>query len=289
MARNYKSASKVCTYWITALSVLFSNLEHIAKTDGNINLTQSLVLLTISICKNPMKIGDVGRILDLKANTTTAALNNLEGLGLVKRERSDRDRRETFVSPTKAGKTLSHDVEQKFIDYIDKFIAEYLPDERSHFIDIIMEHATLSPLLDTCEDKSSSTVIIFFMRRMYLEFSYYLRRIGVNLVEARILLFCNFSEGTETLSEIGSTLFLHQNMLSTAVNSLAKKGLIDKKVSEQDSRASHITLTTAGKELVRKIADTSKSYLDRQGFDTKRASQLAERLKDIDVFPLSYL
>ena len=278
MTVNHESSSKTITYWITALSNLFSRFEQVSKQHTSLNLTQSLILISLSDSKRKIRVGDIAKLLDLRANTTTAALGNLESRDLIAKSKEESDRRYSFIYLTDKGIETKHFLHEKFIHYIDEFICSYLSDEREYFTHLIQNHDSFPTLEQGLEDTSFDTISIFFIRRLYLEFTYFLRSHDLNIIETRILLACVAPAPSEALSMLGKRLNVRQNTLSMGVSGLEKKNLITRIISDIDNRAAYLKLTDKGIKtscfLIKEIHD----YSIRIGFDTKRASQIAEKL-----------
>lgn len=278
MTVNHESSSKTITYWITALSNLFSHFEQVSKQHASLNLTQSLILISLSDSKRKIRVGDIAKLLDLRANTTTAALGNLESRDLVVKSKEETDRRYSFISLTDKGIETKHFLHERFILYIDEFISSYLSDEKEYFTHLIQNHDSFPTLEQGLEDMSFDTISIFFIRRLYLEFTYFLRSRDLNIIETRILLACVASAPSETLSMLGKRLNVRQNTLSMGVSGLEKKKLITRIVSDTDNRAAYLKLTDKGIKTSRFLIEEIHGYSVRIGFDTKRASQIAEKL-----------
>lgn len=278
MTLNHESSSKTITYWITALSNLFSHLEQVSKQRASLNLTQSLILISLSDSKRKTRVGDIAKLLDLRANTTTAALSKLRSRDFIIKSKEQSDRRFSFISLTDKGIDTKHILHREFIHYIDEFIFSYLSDEREYFTHLIQNHDSFPALEQGLDDVSFDTIIIFFIRRLYLEFTYFLRSHDLNIIETRILLASVASTPSETLSMLGKRLNVRQNSLSIGVSELEKKNLITKVISNADNRAALLKLTDKGVELSHFLIEEIHGYSIRIGFDTKRASQIAEKL-----------
>lgn len=95
------------------------------------------------------------------------------------------------------------------------------------------------------------TVTMGFLSSGYLDSDY-------SIAETRILFEIN-THGTCIQSDIVKTLHIDKSYLSRIIQRFCKKGLVEKVKSDDDKRASKITLTEAGKmETTRLIALTNK-------------------------------
>ncbi|MDE5697400.1 MAG: MarR family winged helix-turn-helix transcriptional regulator [Lachnospiraceae bacterium] len=95
------------------------------------------------------------------------------------------------------------------------------------------------------------TVTMGFLSSGYLDSDY-------SIAETRILFEIN-THGTCIQSDIVKTLHIDKSYLSRIIQRFCKKGLVEKIKSDDDKRASKITLTEAGKmETTRLIALTNK-------------------------------
>ncbi|MDE6621255.1 MAG: MarR family winged helix-turn-helix transcriptional regulator [Lachnospiraceae bacterium] len=100
------------------------------------------------------------------------------------------------------------------------------------------------------------TVTMCFLSSGYLDSDY-------SIAETRILFEIN-THGTCIQSDIVKTLHIDKSYLSRIIQRFCKKGLVEKVKSDDDKRASKITLTEAGKlETTRLIALTNEKILSQ--------------------------
>lgn len=100
------------------------------------------------------------------------------------------------------------------------------------------------------------TVTMGFLSSGYLDSDY-------SIAETRILLEIN-THGTCIQSDIVKTLHIDKSYLSRIIQRFCKKGLVEKVKSDDDKRASKITLTEAGNlETTRLIALTNEKILSQ--------------------------
>lgn len=100
------------------------------------------------------------------------------------------------------------------------------------------------------------TVTMGFLSSGYLDSDY-------SIAETRILFEIN-THGTCIQSDIVKTLHIDKSYLSRIIQRFCKKGLVEKIKSDDDKRASKITLTEAGKlETARLIALTNRKILSQ--------------------------
>ena len=94
-----------------------------------INLTYPQYLVMMILWeKDNIPVSDISHRLSLESNTTTPLLQRMEKDGIIKREKSGKDTRQTIVSLTKKGKELEEkakDVPYCMMEYLkEKNISE---------------------------------------------------------------------------------------------------------------------------------------------------------------------
>jgi DNA-binding MarR family transcriptional regulator len=128
------------------------------KADYKITAPQLVSLLCV-IEHGPMTPSSIGRNIHLSNSTIVGILDRLEARGLIRRERSTRDRREIYVSATDEGRRLAADAPSPLQDMLAASLRRLPGDEQQglaqsleRIVDL-MEAGNLdsSPLLDTGE------------------------------------------------------------------------------------------------------------------------------------------
>ena len=80
---------------------------HSRKLASQYNITgPQLVTLLLVLAEGPLTLSQIAKTIHLNNSTVVGIIDRLEAKELVRRERSTRDRREVYVSPTEAGRLL---------------------------------------------------------------------------------------------------------------------------------------------------------------------------------------
>ncbi len=85
------------------LGLLTKLEENVYATKAGISFPQFLVLLTVESSEPPVTQTDIAKATARNLNTVSMITDRMDRLGLVRRVRSDDDRRETHISVTELG------------------------------------------------------------------------------------------------------------------------------------------------------------------------------------------
>lgn len=103
------SQERLCDDVLIALRKIIRAIDlHSKKLDQQHGVTgpQVLVLTTLLANTAPLTVGEVARRANLSQATVTDILDRLERRGLIRRERSDEDKRRVLVTPTELAAPL---------------------------------------------------------------------------------------------------------------------------------------------------------------------------------------
>ncbi len=67
--------------------------------------------------------------------------------------------------------------------------------------------------------------------------------------------------GTQSINELAARTFTHQSSVSTVVGRLVDGGYVMRRNSEHDGRRAEVTLTSAGRALLRKAPEPAQTHL----------------------------
>ena len=87
------------------------------------------------------------------------------------------------------------------------------------------------------------------------EFNKTLKQYGITAPQWSVLNFLH-EQGSFPQTQIGEQLHWEKATIGDIVENLVKKGLADRRISEQDRRAYSVSITPAGAELIRQIGNT---------------------------------
>lgn len=110
-----------------------------------------------------------------------------------------------------------------------------------------------------------------------------LKAIGINLSQWRVLSVLR-SYGTLSISGIVDHTLMEQPTVSRVVTQLEQDGMVDRRVSQGDSRMTDITLTAKGAEAFDIIRESAYRHekLALEGLDPKSLDTLRETLTRIE-------
>lgn len=83
--------------WMTAL------VDYVRSGEPDLTNRQMALLLVVYLKPGPHTVRGLARILNVSKPVVTRALNRLGGLGYLRRQRDDTDKRNIFVAPTTEG------------------------------------------------------------------------------------------------------------------------------------------------------------------------------------------
>ena len=97
---------------------------------------------------------------------------------------------------------------------------------------------------------------------------------------------CPYSEGSINISEIKSELHITKSAISQMMNSLEKKGFIERKIDTNDRRKIVVTLTQTGKDILEETKKSANNNLNKiisnlGDENTKQLINLLNQVSDI--------
>lgn len=106
--------------------------------------------------------------------------------------------------------------------------------------------------------------------------------------ERRILGYLTFWTNAATSGELSEKLFLSTPRVASALNSLSKKGFIERNRDESDKRIVVVTITEAGKSFMMEEHEEALSMLEKtlQKLGEKDAKEFVRILKRISEFAM---
>lgn len=75
------------------------------------------------------------------------------------------------------------------------------------------------------------------------------------------VMHCLGASGPLTISELATATMTHQSSVSVVVQRLVERGLVSRGVSDDDRRRREVTLTAAGRKLLRRTPDAAQTRL----------------------------
>lgn len=90
--------------------------------DFGFTVPQMMVIGTLLSQNKKMKISELSKAMQLSNSTMSAMLNGLEKRKVVKREKSDEDRRVTYIELEDEYKEIAEQINKKVEDYLESII-----------------------------------------------------------------------------------------------------------------------------------------------------------------------
>ncbi|UWG95776.1 MarR family transcriptional regulator [Dehalobacter sp. DCM] len=128
---NYKHMIDNFAYFAIIYRQIFSGYDA-SQLNLPINKTQEKVLTFIK--HNPDKnMSEISKISGLEKGSFTTLIDNLIGMGLVTRKRSETDRRVNYLSLTEEGSSLVDRIIQSLDEYLDQKFSVLSSSEKIEF------------------------------------------------------------------------------------------------------------------------------------------------------------
>ena len=113
-----------------------TRIVRLQRVDMSVSLTQLSAMATVSK-RGPMTAGELAGFEKVQPPSMTKVLANLEEHGLVTREVSPDDRRQTIVAITPAGEELLESERRSRDAWLSQRLAMLTPDERALLRDVV--------------------------------------------------------------------------------------------------------------------------------------------------------
>jgi DNA-binding MarR family transcriptional regulator len=129
--------------YIKELDLVFSRLAYRLRvlfsryTVDEITDTQFIVLRCLR--KGPGNTSYLAQVLGVTLSAVTALINRLYKMGLVTRERQDRDRRQVWISITPKGQQVLKDVEDKRHLLLALYFSRFSEAERKQLLSLLQQ------------------------------------------------------------------------------------------------------------------------------------------------------
>ncbi len=130
MLKNIKDLDHIVSRLIYRVRVL-----HNRYTVDQITDTQFIVLR--SLRKSPCNTSFLAHMLGVTLSAVTALINRLHKMGLVTRERQEKDRRQVWISITPKGLQVLQEVEEKRNLLLAMYVSRIPEDEREQLLNLL--------------------------------------------------------------------------------------------------------------------------------------------------------
>ncbi len=136
MLKNIKDLDHIVSRLIYRVRVL-----HNRYTVDQITDTQFIVLR--SLRKSPCNTSFLAHMLGVTLSAVTALINRLHKMGLVARERQEKDRRQVWISITPKGLQVLKEVEEKRNLLLAMYLSKIPEDEREQLLYLLKKAVKL--------------------------------------------------------------------------------------------------------------------------------------------------
>ncbi len=123
---------------------------HNRYTVDEITDTQFIVLR--SLRKGPCNTSFLAQMLGVTLSAVTALINRLHRIGLVSRERQEKDRRQVWISITPKGLKVLENVEERRNLLLALYLTRVPQDEREQLLELLQRAIRLFEREDILED-----------------------------------------------------------------------------------------------------------------------------------------
>lgn len=147
--------------YIKELDLAFSRLIyrvrvlHNRYTVDEITDTQFIVLR--SLRKGPCNTSFLAQMLGVTLSAVTALINRLHRMGLVSRERQEKDRRQVWISITPKGLEVLGDVEERRNLLLALYLSHASQEEREQLLELLQQAVRLFEREDISEEEVIKT------------------------------------------------------------------------------------------------------------------------------------
>ncbi|CCG08785.1 MarR family winged helix-turn-helix transcriptional regulator [Pararhodospirillum photometricum] len=143
---SFTSPENVGRYLSDASGRLTEALDRRARPLG---ITAAQWRVLIRICLNlETTAADLCRSLSYDSGSMTRMIDRLEGQGLIRRERSEEDRRVVRLALTEAGEALRPRLQEIGREILEHFLRDFTPDDVMLLMGLLQRLANAPPLPD---------------------------------------------------------------------------------------------------------------------------------------------
>lgn len=107
--------------------------------DFDLTVHHFAMLQNLKSSKAPLKMADLREVMFNSQANVTQQVDALEGRGLVRRVRSNQDRRVVLIELTESGESLLAEIEQHYYNRMVGFLADVETGEMQHLAKMLMQ------------------------------------------------------------------------------------------------------------------------------------------------------
>lgn len=213
-----------------------------------LNVTQYRVLTKLLQAAEPVNQGELGRLLALKPNVVTHAVDGLEAAGFVTRTAGDADGRTRFLAATEKGCAHVAAVNEALVESLYATFPADSPAYRTILEAAIAAGARIEPPLDGgLPPRFPATRALMAVELIRQETERALREaFGASFNECRLVQRLAEEGRPMRVGALGESLMLSSVNAARAADRLVKRGWAQRLKSPQDKKAVYVALTDEG-------------------------------------------
>lgn len=215
---------------------------------STLNVTQYRVLTKLLQAPGPVNQGELGRLLALKPNVVTHAVDGLEAAGYVTRSAGSEDGRTRFLAVTEAGAAHVATVNEALVSSLYATFPTENPTYRTILEAAIAAGARIEPPLDGGRPpRFPATRALMAVELIRQETERTLREAcGASFSECRLVQRLAEEGRPMRVGLLGESLMLSSVNAARAADRLVRRGWARRLRSPQDRKAVYVALTDEG-------------------------------------------
>lgn len=235
------------TYFV-AFEMAHEALRRGLAAASDLNITQYRVLTKLAQARKPVNQGDLGKLLGMKPNVVTQALDVLAGRGLVTREAGEADGRTRFLAVTEAGEAHVAAVNESLVTSLYTTFPTENPTYRTILEAAVSAAAQIEPPLNPKEaNRFPATRSLVSIELIRAETERTLREAtGASFNECRIVQRLGETDRPERVGALAAALHLSPVNAARACERLVQRGWARRLKSPTDKKAVYVALTDEG-------------------------------------------
>lgn len=241
------------TLWLTSVVEINRRIRETLETRAGLSVTQYRILLELNVNEGHLMCGALATLLFLSPAAVTHAVDYLLELGFVTRTTMESNRRVTLVDVTPAGVAKVREADALLGAMLRRDVwSELDPND----LDTLLYGCStaVAPFVGHTLLHGDVPVEPCYMTCAIIQQQCYeslLAELGMSLNEFRVALFALGAPRAARSSDFADALLLNRSSTSRAVGALKRAGVIEATVCADDSRASTLALTKAGRARTR--------------------------------------
>ena len=234
------------TYFV-AFEMAHEALRRGLEQASDLNITQYRILTKLMQASAPVSQGELGKILDMKPNVVTQAVDALVALGYATREAGAADGRTRFLAVTDAGAEHVAAVNQSLVESLYSNFPTQNPTYRT-ILEAAVAAAAIEPPLDASRaQRFPATRSLVSIELIRAETERTLRdATGASFNECRIVQRLGETDHPERIGALAEQLMMSPVNAARAVERLVSRGWAKRLKSPHDKKAVYVALTDEG-------------------------------------------